>query len=148
MVPLSKAPLSLVTVCGAVVLFVHLMVVPTLIFSVCGLKAKPPLATIETFMVVGGGVGLGFGVGVGVALVGVGVGVVLVGVGVGVALVDVGLGFGCVGVAPGCVDVGEGAVFVAPTVAVLVLVLVDAGVLVATILLPPQPTSTSRRATI
>lgn len=128
-------------------LFFHIMVVPTLIFSVCGLKAKLPLSTIVTFMVVGVGVGvggLGVGLGLGFALVGVGVGVVLVGVGVG--LVGVGLGLDCVGVTPGCVDVGEGVVFVAS--AVVVPVLVDAGAFVATLLLPPQPAITSRRATI
>jgi hypothetical protein len=128
--------------------FVHLIVVPTVIFNACGLKAKPPLAAIETFMVVGigvgvGGVGVGLGFGVGF---GVGVGVARAGVGVGTALVGVGLGFDCVGVTLGCVDVGEGAVFVAPSVATLVLV--DVGVLVATGLLPPQPASTSRRAPI
>lgn len=109
-VPLPKAPISLVTVWGAVVLFFHIIVVPTVIVSVCGLKPKPPLLTIVTVMVVGTGVGvggvgvglgLGLGVGVGVERVGVGVGVVLVAVGVGAALVDVGLGFACVGVAPG-----------------------------------------------
>jgi hypothetical protein len=133
------------------VLFFHIMVVPTVIVSVCGLKAKPPLSTIVTFIVVGVGVGvggvgfgLGSGVGVGVVLVGVGVGFVLVGVGVGFALVGVGLGLDCVGVAPGGVDVGEEIVFVAPTVAALVLV--DAGAFVATLPLPPQPASTSRRA--
>ena len=128
-------------------LFFQIMVVPTLTFSVCGLKAKPLLSTIVTFMIVGVGVGgvavgLGFGVGVGVALVGVGVGVFLVGVGVGFALVGVGLGLDCVGVTPGCVDVGEGALFVVLTV------FVEDGVLVTTLLLPPQLVSTTRRETI
>lgn len=133
-------------------LFFHIMVVPTLIVSVCGLKPKPPLSTIVTFMVVGAGVGvggvgvgLGFGIGVGVALVGVGVGVVLVDVGIGAALVGEGLGFDCVGVTPGCVDVGGGVVvFVAPTVAVSVLA--DEGAFVVGALPPPQPASTMRRA--
>lgn len=104
-VPLPKAPLSLVTVCGAPVLFFHTTVVPTVIFSVCGLNAKVPLVIIATFTVVGGGGGVGvgvggfgvgdgfgFGVGTGVARVGIGVGVVLAGVGVGFVLVGVGLG--------------------------------------------------------
>jgi hypothetical protein len=131
------------------VLFFHMMVVPTLIFSVCGLKAKLPLSTIVTFMVVGGGagvgLGLGLGVGVGVALVGVGVGFDLVGVGVGAAFVGVGLGFACVGVVPGCVDVGEGVVLVVPRVAVVVLAGEGAFLAVAP---PPQPTSTIRKATM
>ena len=146
-VALSKAPLSLLTVCGAVVLFFQITMVPTVIFSVCGLNAKLPLLIIDTLTVVGGvGVGLGLGVGVGVALVGVGVSVVLVGVGIAFALVGVGLGFDCVGAAPGCVDVGEGVLFVVPTTAVAVLV--DAGTFVAGLLLPPQPASTIRKATI
>jgi len=86
-------------------LFFHTTVVPTVIFSVCGLKAKVPLVMIATFTVVGGGGGvgvgvgglgvgdgLGFGVGTGVARVGIGVGVVLAGVGVGFVLAGVGLG--------------------------------------------------------
>ena len=83
---LSNTLVSLVTVCGAVVLFFHIMVVPALIFNVCGLNAKLPLSIIVMFMVVGGGVGVGgLDVGVGVALVGVGVSFVLDGVGVGFA---------------------------------------------------------------
>lgn len=131
-------------------LFFHMMVVPTRIFNVWGLKPKPPLSTIAIVMVVGTGVGLGLGlrvgVGVGVALVGVGVGVVLVAVGVGAALVGVGLGFDCVGVVPGCVDVGEGVVPVAPTVAVLVLA--DEGAFVVGALPLPQPASTMSRASM
>ena len=131
-------------------LFFHIIVVPTEIVSVCGLKPKPPLLTIVTVIVVGGGVGvglgLGLGVGVGVDLVGVGVGVVLVGVGVGMALVAVGLGFACVGVTSGCVDVGEGAVpeLLAPAVAVSVLA--DEGAFVVGAALPPQPVSAMRSA--
>ena len=75
-------------------LFFHMIVVPTLMVSDCGLKPKVPLPTIVTIIVVGCGVGLGlglgFGVGVGVALAGVGVGVVLVTAGAGVAFVGVG----------------------------------------------------------
>jgi hypothetical protein len=146
MVPLSKTLLSLVTVWGTVVLFFHMMVVPTLIVIACGLNAKLPLSIIVIFIVVGGGVGVGgLGVELGVALVGVEVGVVLVGVGAGFALVGVGLGLEFVGVTPGWIDVGEGAVFSTP--AVVVLVLIDAGAFAATPLLPPQPASTNRRAT-
>lgn len=146
-VPLSKAPLSLVTVWGADVLFFHMIVVPTITGSVCGLKPKPPLSTIVTVMVVGAGVGdgLGLGVGVGVDRVGVGVGVVLVAVGVGFACVGVGLGFVCVGVVPACVDVGEGVVPLAVTLAVAVSVFADEGAFVVGALFPPQPASAIKR---
>ncbi len=88
-VALPKVPLSLLTVCGAVVLFFQITMVPTVIFTVCGLNAKLPLLIIDTLTVVGGvSVGLGRGVGVGVVLVGVGLGRD----GVGVAFVGVGLG--------------------------------------------------------
>ncbi len=129
-------------------LFFHMMVVPAVIGSVCGLKPKPPLSTIVTVLMVGVGDGLGLGVGVGVGVdrVGVGVGVVLVAVGVGFALVGVGLGFACVGVAPACVDVGEGVVSVAVTPTVAVSVFADEGAFVAGALLPPQPDSAIKRA--
>lgn len=135
--------------------FFHIIVVPIVTVSDCGLKPKLPVPIIVTVMVVGAGVGvggvgvglgLGAGVGVGVALVGVGVGVVLVAVGVGAAFVGVGLGFACVGVAPDCVDVGEGVVPVDPTG--VVPVLADEGAFVAGALLPPQPASTIRSASM
>ena len=99
-------------------------------------------------MVVGAGVGLGLGLGVGVDRVGVGVGVVLVAVGVGFAFVGVGLGFACVGVTPGCVDVGEGVVPLAVMPTVAVLVPADEGAFVVGALLPPQPASAIRSASM
>ena len=103
--------------------------VPTVIFTVCGLNAKLPLLIIDTLTVVGGvSVGLGRGVGVGVVLVGVGLGRD----GVGVAFVGVGLGRDGFGVTVGGVDVGES--FVVPTIAVPVSV--GEAVLLATLPLP------------
>jgi len=108
--------------------------VPTVIFSVCGLNAKLPLLIIDTFTVVGD-----VGVGVGVVLVGVGLGRD----GVGVAFVGVGLGRDGFGVTVGGVDVGES--FVVPTIAVPVSV--GEAVLLATLPLPSsQPASTTRRS--
>ena len=91
-VPLPK--LLPVTVCGAAVVFFQTTVVPTVTFTVEGLKAKLPLLStiIDTTTVMGAGVGIGFGVGVGAGLgVGVGVGLGLETVGVGVGFVGVGL---------------------------------------------------------
>ena len=106
MVPLPKALLSLVTVCGALLLFFHMIVVPTEIDSAFGLNENWLLPTIMIVTVFGGGgggvgvgglgvgLGLGLGVVVGVALVGTGVGVGLVGIGVGVVPARVGVGLG------------------------------------------------------
>jgi hypothetical protein len=124
------------------------MVLPIVIFNVCGLNEKVPLSVIDTFTVVGEGVGVGgFGVGLGLGCgVGVGVGTVRVGTCVGADLVGVGLGREDVGVSPGCVDVGVGELL--DVLTIVVLVLVKVGVLVAALLLPPQPASIIRRAAI
>src|SRR5579872_1767952 len=42
MIPLSQTPVSLVEVCDTIVKFFQVTVVPTLIFSVVGLKVKVP----------------------------------------------------------------------------------------------------------
>ena len=70
---LPKAPLSLVTVCGAPSLFVHVTFVPAFTVRFAGLKAKPEMLA-ETGEGVGAGVGVGVGAGAGVG-VGVGAGV-------------------------------------------------------------------------
>ena len=85
-VPLSKAPLLLVTVCGAVVIFFQITVVPGAIVSDDGLKVKLPLLSVVMETTTAGGcVGEGVGLGVGLG-VGEGVGTTCVGVGVGVGM--------------------------------------------------------------
>lgn len=87
----NDVPSSLVTVCGAPVLLVQVTVVPTLIVMVAGLKAKPPVLTIETAIVGPDGVAVAVVpvVGVGVLPAGAVVGVLPACVGVGVVPVVV-----------------------------------------------------------
>ena len=75
----KTAAVSLVTVCGASEVLVHITCVPTLMLSVAGWKEYLPFCSmIFTMATVGVGVGLGTVVGVGVGEVAVGVEVVVV----------------------------------------------------------------------
>jgi hypothetical protein len=115
-------------------------VVPTLIFSICGLNAKEPVLStvIVTVTVVAGRVGVGVGVG------GTGVGVGFETVGVVPVLDNVGVGVG-----RDVVGVGADGVVV-PTI--VVLAVAGAGVIVAVavvvLLSPPQAVNTTNSAAI
>ena len=120
-------------------------IVPTEIFSACGLNVKLPLLSV---VIVTTTVGTGVGVGVGFGGTGVGLGLETVGVGVGLGNVGVGAGRVDVGVSPAGIDGGDNAdgVFVGPTK--FVLATVGAVVTVAVLLSPPQAANTINSAAI
>ena len=101
----NDVPSSLVTVCGAPVLLVQVIVVPALTVMVAGLNAKLPLVTIETAIVGPDGVA--------VAVVPV----------VGVGVLPAGA---VVGVLPACVGVGVVPVVVVPPQAASTIIMANA----------------------